>query len=79
VLGLVFNSTVVSVGAGILAGVLLTLMLNRVLAGWDAESSRNPLLLLAATGVMALLAAVACALPAWRAAASNPMRAIRYD
>jgi len=53
--------------------------LNRVLAGWDAESSRSPLLLLAATGVMGLLAAVACALPAWRAAASNPMRAIRYD
>jgi len=79
VLGLVFNSTIVSVGAGILAGVLLTLALNRVLAGWDAESSRSPLLLLAATGVMALLAAVACALPAWRAAASNPMQAIRDD
>jgi predicted permease len=79
VLGLVFNSTVVSVGAGILAGVLLTLTLNRVLAGWDAESSRNPLLLLGAAGVLALLAAAACALPAWRAAASNPMRAIRYE
>jgi len=52
VLGLVFNSTIVSVGAGILAGVLLTLALNRVLAGWDAESSRSPLLLLAATGVV---------------------------
>jgi predicted permease len=79
VLGLVFNSTVVSVGAGILAGVLLALALNRVLAGWDAESSRNPLFLLGATGALALLAAVACALPAWRAAAANPMKAIRYE
>jgi len=66
------------VGTGILAGAILTLVLNRVLAGWEAESSRNPRLLLAAAGVLGLLAAVACALPAWRAAASNPMRAIRY-
>ena len=79
VLGLVFNSTVVSVGAGILAGVCLTLALNRVLAGWDSESSRNPLMLLVATGVLVLFAAVACALPAWRAAAADPMQAIRYE
>jgi putative ABC transport system permease protein len=79
VLSLVFNSTVASVGAGILAGIVLTLALNRVLAGWDAESSRNPILLLVATGVLALLAAVACALPAARAAASDPMQSIRYE
>ena len=53
--------------------------LNRVLAGWDAESSRSPLLMLAATGVMALLAAVACALPAWRATRIDPMIALRLE
>lgn len=79
VLGIVFNSTIVSIGTGILAGIFLTLALNRLLASWDAESSRNPLLLAIATGVLALLAALACALPAWRAAASDPMKAIRYE
>jgi len=79
VLGIVFNSTIVSIGTGILAGIFLILALNRVLANWDAESSRNPLLLAIATGVLALLAALACALPAWRAAASDPMKAIRYE
>lgn len=78
-LGLVFNSTAVSVGAGILTGVILTMALNRVMAGWDTQSSRNPLVLLVATGVLAMLAVVACAIPAWRAATSDPMQAIRYE
>ncbi|MGA8088130.1 MAG: ABC transporter permease [Terracidiphilus sp.] len=79
VLGIVFRSTVVSVGAGILSGVALTLALNRVMAAWAAESSRDPLLLLGATCVLSLVATIACLIPAWRAAGVNPMKAIRYE
>jgi ABC-type antimicrobial peptide transport system permease subunit len=79
VLCLVFNSTVISVGAGIFAGILLTLALNKVMASWAAESSRDPYMLLAATGILTLAATLACTLPAWRAAGVDPMKAIRYE
>jgi putative ABC transport system permease protein len=79
VLGIVFRSTAVSVGAGILTGLVLTVALNRVLAAWSADSARDPLLLAAATGVLSLVATAACALPAWRAAGVDPMTAIRYE
>jgi ABC-type antimicrobial peptide transport system permease subunit len=79
VLGIVFRSTLVSVGSGIVAGVLLTVALNKVMASWATESSRDPLLLFAATCVLALVALIACAMPALRAADVNPMTAIRYE
>jgi predicted permease len=79
VLGLVFRSTVMSVGGGILAGIALTLALNKVMASWAAESSRDPLLLFGATCVLSLVATLACAIPAWRAAGIDPMKAIRYE
>jgi predicted permease len=79
VLGIVFQSTVASVGVGIVAGVVLTFALNRLMATWAAESSRDPLLLLGATFVLSLVATLACIIPAWRAAGINPMTAIRYE
>ncbi len=79
VLRIVFGSTMLSVGGGILAGVALTVTLNKVMAGWDAESSRDPLLLLAAVCVLSLVAGFACAIPARRAAGVDPMIAIRYE
>jgi predicted permease len=79
VLGIVFRSTVMSVGGGIIAGIALTLALNKVMASWAAESSRDPLLLLGATCVLSLVATMACAIPAWRAAGLDPMKAIRYE
>jgi predicted permease len=79
VLRIVFRSMVISVGLGILAGLALTLALNKVLATWAAESSRDPLLLLAASFALAATAALACTLPARRAAALDPMKAIRYE
>jgi len=79
VLGLVFRSTVMSVGVGIVAGVILTVALNRVMANWSAESVRDPLLILGATLVLSVVATLASILPASRAAGVNPMTAIRYE
>jgi predicted permease len=79
VLRIVFASTVVSVGGGILGGVVLTLALHRVLARWAEGSSRDPLILLAVTVLLAVVAAIACALPARRASEVDPMTALRYE
>jgi len=79
VLRIVFSSTVLSVGGGILAGIALTLALNKLMASWAAESSRDPLMLLAATLVLSLVATLACVLPAWRASGIDPMKAIRCE
>ncbi|MGA7857819.1 MAG: ABC transporter permease [Terracidiphilus sp.] len=82
VLRIVFASTVGSVGGGIAAGLLLCLLLSKVMAHWSQESqasSRDPLLLAAAMVTLLLVATVACALPARRAAEVDPMTAIRYE
>ena len=82
VLRIVFNSVVLSVGGGILAGLALSLALSRVMAHWSEESqasTHDPLLLAAATLTMMLVAAIACAVPARRATAVNPMTSIRYE
>jgi len=79
VLGIVFRSTVMSVGGGILVGIALTLALNKVMASWAAESARDPLILFGATCVLSFVATLACAIPAWRAAEVSPMTAIRYE
>jgi putative ABC transport system permease protein len=79
VLRIVFTSTVVSVGSGILAGIVLTLALQKILAQWAEGSSRDPLILLAVVVVLGAVATIACALPARRASRVDPMTALRYE
>lgn len=79
VLNIVFRSMLASVGGGILAGIVLTLALNKVMASWATESSRDPLMLLASALALATVAAIACTFPARRAAGVDPMKAIRYE
>ncbi len=79
VLQIVFRSTIMSVGSGILAGIILTLTLNKVLAQWAQGSSRDPLILLVATILLSVVAALACAGPARRASGVDPMTALRYE
>ena len=79
VLRIVFASTVATIGTGILAGLVLTIALNKVLAHWSEGSSRDPLILLAVIALLALVAAVACAVPARRASRVDPMTALRYE
>jgi ABC-type antimicrobial peptide transport system permease subunit len=79
VMRIVFSSMVASVGGGIVAGVVLTLALNRVLARWAEGSSRDPLILLGVTLLLGVVAAMASAVPARRASSADPMAALRAE
>jgi hypothetical protein len=89
VLRIVFESTVLSVGCGMAAGLVLTLSLQKLLAHWGGGRSRDPLVVVAALPLRAV-PLVACSLPApdalpeliqpWRSAisANAASRSVRY-
>ena len=79
VVQLVLSSTAATLGAGVVVGLILSVILNRVVASWAGGSSRDPLTLVAAAFILILVAGIACVLPAWRAASIDPMRALRLE
>jgi predicted permease len=79
VLRIVFKSILVSVGSGILAGLVLTLVLNKILEKWVDGSSHNPAILLTGTVLLAIVAGIACAIPARKASHIDPMTALHSD
>jgi len=79
VLRIVLASTAANVGSGVVAGLLVSLALNRVEAKWVTESSRDPLLLIGVSLLLIFAASLACVLPARRAASVDPMVALRYE
>jgi predicted permease len=79
VLRIVFASTLGCVGAGILAGLALTVTLSKILAQWEKGDSRDPWVLLAGTLLLCVVSGVACAIPAWRATRADPARSLRYE
>ena len=76
---IVLSSTAVNVGAGVIAGIVLSIAFNKVSMKWVTESSRDPLLLGGVTVLLVAAATLACLVPARRAAATDPMQALRYD
>jgi predicted permease len=76
---IVLSSTAVNVGAGVIAGIVLSIAFNKVSTKWVTESSRDPLLLGGVTVLLVAAATLACLVPARRAAATDPMQALRYD
>ena len=76
---IVLSSTAVNVGTGLAAGLVLSIALNKLATKWVAESSRDPLILTGVTLLLVLAATLACVVPARRAAATDPMQALRYD
>ena len=82
VLRIVASSMLGSVGGGLVAGTVLSAALSRVMTHWTAGTASagpEPLLLLGASLTLALVALLACLLPARRAAQVDPMIAIRAE
>lgn len=79
VLRQVFSSTFSSVGGGLLAGILLSLLFNSLVAHWVEGGSRNPLILIAVMLLLISVALVACLVPARRASRVDPITALRYE
>jgi len=79
VLRLVFSSTAMNVGGGVAAGVLLSVAFDKLATKWVTESSRDPVLLGGVTLVLLVAAALACFVPARRAASVDPMDALRCE
>jgi predicted permease len=79
VLRTVFSSAVMNVAIGIFAGLFLSVALGKLTARWIEGFSNGPSLLAAVSAVMICVAAIACLIPARRAAAVDPMVALRGE
>ena len=79
IIRIVFASAVVSVGSGVVAGLVLTFALNGLIAQWAQGNVRDPLVVLEGALVLVVVAAIACVLPARRAAGVEPMTALRCE
>ena len=79
VVRLVLSSTSVSVGAGLAAGVAMSLVLDQFARRWLAESSRDPAILGGLALLLAAVAGLACWAPARRAGKVDPLEALRYE
>jgi putative ABC transport system permease protein len=76
---IVLSSTAANVGSGLAAGLLLSIAFDKFATKWVMESSRDPLILAAVTLLLIVAAALACFVPARRAASVDPMEALRYE
>jgi FtsX-like permease family protein len=77
-LRMVFRAASVSLGAGIFAGVALSLALSQVIAKWAQGNPRDPVIL-AGTIILGLVSSLACAIPARRASKVDPIVALRCE
>ncbi len=79
-LRLVLSRGLALTGAGVLLGAATALLLTRLLGNLLYKvSPRDPVAFGCAFAVMALVSVAACLLPAWRAARTDPMRALRTE
>jgi predicted permease len=76
---IVMASAAVSVGIGIVAGVALSLGLNRFIADWVGNSATHPLMMTGVALLLLTVAVAACLAPARRALSVNPMTALRRE
>jgi predicted permease len=69
----------ITVASGLAAGLLIFLTLHKLLIHWTQNSESSPLILAAVAALFILAAALACAIPALRAASIDPMQALRAE
>jgi ABC-type antimicrobial peptide transport system permease subunit len=79
VVRIVLSAMLVNVGAGLAAGLVLSIIFDSIAAKWVTESSRDPLILGAVTVLLIAVAGLACLMPARRAASLDPMDALRHE
>jgi putative ABC transport system permease protein len=79
ILRLVVSSTAMVLGVGVAAGVVLSVALSTTMSSWSGGTPRDPLTLFGSSLLLMLVAAIACLIPAWRAATVNPVVALRYE
>jgi ABC-type antimicrobial peptide transport system permease subunit len=79
VLWIVGISTGTGVGLGILFGLALSFGLNRMIAQWIENGTRDPLVVLGVSVLLLAVAALASLVPARRALAINPIEALRSE
>lgn len=80
VIAAVMSRGMLVTGVGLLAGISLALLAGKFLEPLLFETrARDPLVLFAAAGVLIIVAATACLVPAWRAASVDPILALRTD
>ncbi|MFZ0636047.1 MAG: ABC transporter permease [Candidatus Acidiferrales bacterium] len=79
IIRLVLGSTAATLGIGLAVGLLLSIVLNQLMSSWAGGSSRDPVTLIAAAVILMLVATIACIVPALRAAAIDPMQALRAE
>jgi ABC-type antimicrobial peptide transport system permease subunit len=78
-LGMVLRSAWGSLGAGIVAGIALSLALGQIIAKWAQGNPHDPVILLDGTILLVLVSGLACAIPARRASKVDPMKALRCE
>ena len=76
---LVLSSTAAMFGIGLLAGLILSAILSPLVSTWGAGHLFQPLKLLEAALILALVAAIACAVPVWRATSIDPIKVLRTE
>jgi len=76
---MVLASTATNVAVGLAAGIAVSFAFDKLATKWVFESSRDPLILTGVTLVLVAAAVLASLVPARRAAAVDPMVALRYE
>ena len=66
-------------GLGILSGLALSFGLDRMIAKWIANGTRDPIVVLGVSVLLLAVAAIASLVPARRALAINPIEALRSE
>jgi ABC-type antimicrobial peptide transport system permease subunit len=79
VLRAVFAANLASIGGGIIAGLVLALALSGIVEKWAGGNARDPMTLVAGMMLLSVVSVIACAIPARRATAIDPMSALRSE